>query len=255
MPQIPSLIDMLKAGVHFGHQKAKWHPRMRPFIYTVRHGIHVIDLEQTAKQLEAALNFLREVTSGGGTVLFTSLKEQANDPIRQAAKTTGMPYIVERWLGGVFTNFGVISKLLRRLDMLEAEKQRGLWDKYSKKEQLERQRDFDRLNMTVGGIRNLTRLPQVVFLVGTREGKNAIREAHKVGVPVVALVDTNTNPSSVDYPVPANDDALRAIQMIVGLAAEAVLEGQKIALDQVTTAAVAAVPGTETKVQGLVIGT
>ena len=242
MPQIPTLIDMLKAGVHFGHQKAKWHPKMRQYIYAVRHGIHIIDLEQTSKQLETTLNFLREVAAGGGVILFTSLKEQANEAVREAAQRTSMPYIVERWLGGVFTNFGVISKLLRRLDMLESEKQRGLWDKYSKKEQLERQRDFDRLNITVGGIRNLSRLPQVVFLVGTREGKNAIREAHKVGIPVVALVDTNTNPSSVDYPLPANDDALRAIQLIVNLAAEAVLEGQKIASDNNASAAVNAAP-------------
>jgi small subunit ribosomal protein S2 len=228
MPQIPTLLEMLKAGVHFGHQKAKWHPKMRQYIYTVRHGVHILDLEKTTHELELALKFIQGVVAGGGTILFTGLKEQADKPMREAAKRTNMPYIIGRWLGGVFTNFGVISKLLRRLDTLESEKNAGIWEeKYSKKEQLERQRDFEKLEESVGGIRNLTKLPQAVFLVGTREAKNAIREARKVGVPIVALVDTNTNPSLVDYPIPANDDALRSIEMIVGLAAEAVIEGQK----------------------------
>lgn len=221
---------MLKAGVHFGHQKAKWHPKMRQYIYTVRQGIHILDLEKTAHELQKALTFLRETAAAGGTVLFVSLKDQANDITKEAAARCGSPYIVERWLGGVFTNFGVIAKLLRRLDQLEAEKQRGLWEqKYSKKEQLELARDFAKLNVTVGGIRTLAKLPQAMFLIGTREGKHAIREARKVGVPIVALVDTNTNPTTVTYPIPANDDALRSIQLLVNLAVEAVLEGQALA--------------------------
>ncbi len=238
MPELPSLLEMLKAGVHFGHQKSKWHPKMRAYIYTVRHGIHILDLEKTSAALETALTFLRSIAAGGGTVLFVSLKEQADKPIRQAAEHTLQPYIVGRWLGGVFTNFAVIGKLLRRLDTLETEKKAGVWEeKYSKKEQLELQRDFDKLEDAVGGIRNLTKLPQAIFLVGTREAKNAIREARKVGVPVVALVDTNTNPSLIEYPIPANDDAMRAIEMMVALAAEAVLEGQKIAADGALAAA------------------
>ena len=242
MPKLPTLLEMLKAGVHFGHQKSKWHPKMRNYIYTVRHGIHILDLEKTSSELEKALNFLREIAAGGGTVLFTSLKEQADKPIREAAERTSQPYIVGRWLGGVFTNFGVIGKLLRRLDTLEGDKKAGVWEeKYSKKEQLELQRDFDKLEVAVGGIRNLTKLPQAVFLVGTREAKNAIREAHKVGVPVVALVDTNTNPTLIDYVIPANDDAMHAIEMIVALASEAVMEGQKIAADGAVAAAAALV--------------
>lgn len=228
MPQLPTLLEMLKAGMHFGHQTSKWHPKMRPFIYTSRQGIHILDLEKTAHELDRALNFLREVAASGGTVLFTSLKDQANEITREAATKCGMPYIIERWLGGVFTNFGVISKLLRRLDQLEAEKQGGVWEKkYSKKEQLNISRDFDKLNITVGGIRNLTKLPQAMFLVGTREGKHAIREAKKVGVPIVAIVDTNTNPTEVDYAIPANDDALRSIQLIMNLVVEAVSEGKQ----------------------------
>lgn len=232
MPQLPTLLEMLKAGVHFGHQKSKWHPKMREYIYTVRHGIHILDLEKTSAALERALNFLRDIAAGGGTVLFVSLKEQADKPIREAADRTLQPYIVGRWLGGVFTNFSVIGKLLRRLDTLEAEQKGGIWEeKYSKKEQLELQRDFDKLQEAVGGIRTLTKLPQAIFLVGTREAKNAIREAKKVGVPIVALVDTNTNPELVTYPIPANDDAMHALEMMVRLASDAVMEGQKIAAE------------------------
>ncbi len=228
MPQIPTLLEMLKAGMHFGHQTSKWHPKMRPYIYTSRQGIHILDLEKTATELNRALNFLHEVVAAGGTVLFTSLKDQANEVVREAAARSKMPYIVERWLGGVFTNFGVISKLLRRLDQLESEKTHGVWEqKYSKREQLDLQRDLDKLMLTVGGIRNLTKLPQVLFLVGTREGKHAIREAKKVGVPIIAIVDTNTNPGDIDYAIPANDDALRSIQLIINLAVDAIIEGQQ----------------------------
>jgi len=230
MPKIPSLLEMLKAGVHFGHQKSKWHPKMRDYIYTVRHDIHILDLEKTSKQLEQAFKVLQLVAANGGTVLFVSLKKQANEVVRQAALSTGMPYIVERWLGGVFTNFPVISKLISRLEKLEQEKVSGAWEKYSKKEQLERERDFNKLEATVSGIRTMKRLPQAIFLVGTREGKNAIREAHKVKVPVIALVDTNTNPTLVDYVIPANDDALNSIKLLVNLAAEAIIDGKAEAL-------------------------
>lgn len=230
MPQIPPLLDMLKAGVHFGHQKSKWHPKMRSFIYTVRHDIHILDLEQTTRELERSLKFISSVAEQGGTVLFTSLKEQADQTLREAAVKTNMPYIVSRWLGGIFTNFGVISKLIQRLDTLEREKQQGVWEqKYSKREQLDLERDMEKLKTTVGGVRTLNRLPQAIFLIGTREAKNAIREARKVGVPVVAIVDTNTNPDLVNYPIPANDDALRSIQLITNLVAEAIIEGQKVA--------------------------
>lgn len=228
MPQVPTLLEMLKAGVHFGHQTAKWHPKMRPFIYTSRQGIHILDLEKTARELDRALTFLRDIAAAGGTVLFTSLKDQANEITREVATKSGMPYIIERWLGGVFTNFGVISKLLRRLDQLESEQARGVWDqKYSKKEQLTLTRDLEKLVLTVGGIRNLTKLPQAMFLVGAREGKHAIREARKVGVPIVAIVDTNTNPDGIDYPIPANDDALRSIQLIMNLTVDAIMEGKQ----------------------------
>ncbi len=227
MPQIPSLVDMLKAGVHFGHQRAKWHPKMRQFIYGVRHGIHIVDLEQTTKQLERALLFIREVAARGGSVMFVSLKKQANDVVRETAQRTNMPFIVERWLGGVFTNWGVISKLIQRLDRLEAERDSGAWSHYTKKEQLDLQKDLQKLHESVGGVRNLTRVPDVVFIIGVREGKNALREAKKVNVPVVALTDTDTNPAMVDYLIPGNDDALRSIQLMVELVGDAIEEGKE----------------------------
>lgn len=227
MPQIPSLVDMLKAGIHFGHQTSKWHPKMRQYIYSSRHGIHILDLEKTTVELTRALTFIREVVAAGGLVLFTSLKKQANQLMREAAENTGMPFIVERWLGGVFTNWGVISKLIQRFEKLEGEQARGAWAQYTKKEQIELTKDLDRLRLTVGGIRTMTKLPDIVFLVGVREGKNAIREARKVGVPVVGVTDTDTNPSQIQYVIPGNDDALRSLQMIVGLVQDAIKEGQQ----------------------------
>lgn len=230
MPQLPTLVDMLKAGVHFGHLKSKWHPKMSQYIYSVRHNIHILDLEHTAKQLESVLGEIRKTVAAGGQVLFVSIKKQATVTVREAAERTGMPYIVDRWLGGVFTNWGVVSKLIQRLDKLESEQTRGLWAQYSKKEQLEMQKDMERLMLSVGGIRNMTKLPAMVFLVGVREGKNAINEANKAKVPVVGIVDTDTNPTKVGFPIPANDDALKSVQLIVDLVALAVEEGKQEAL-------------------------
>ena len=237
MPEIPSLVAMLKAGMHFGHQTSKWHPKMRPYIYTSRQGIHIMDLEKTAVELNRALIFIREVVASGGQVLFTSLKKQADEVVREAADSIGMPYIVERWLGGVFTNWGVISKLIQRFEKLEAEKSRGAWSQYTKKEQIELEKDLDRLRLTVGGIRTMTKLPEVVFLIGVREGKNAIREARKVNVPVVGIADTDTNPGMIQYVIPGNDDALRSIKLVVDLVTAAIKEGQLQASSRAAEAA------------------
>ena len=223
--------------MHFGHQTSKWHPKMRPYIYTSRQGIHILDLEKTAVELNRALIFIREVVASGGQVLFTSLKKQADEVVRAAADSTGMPYIVERWLGGVFTNWGVISKLIQRFEKLEAEKSRGAWSQYTKKEQIELEKDLDRLRLTVGGIRTMTKLPEVVFLIGVREGKNAIREARKVNVPVVGIADTDTNPGMIQYVIPGNDDALRSIKLVVDLATAAIKEGQLQASSRAAEAA------------------
>ena len=203
---------------------------MSQYIYSVRHNIHILDLEHTAKQLESVLGAIRKTVAAGGQVLFVSIKKQATVAVLEAAERTGMPYIVDRWLGGVFTNWGVVSKLIQRLDKLESEQTRGLWAQYSKKEQLEMQKDMERLMLSVGGIRNMTKLPAMVFLVGVREGKNAINEANKAKVPVVGIVDTDTNPTKVGFPIPANDDALKSVQLIVDLVALAVEEGKQEAL-------------------------
>lgn len=226
MPEIPSLVEMLKAGMHFGHQTSKWHPAMRPYIYTTRQGIHILDLEKTAVELHRALVFIRELVAAGGQILFTGLKKQADSVIREAAEATNMPYIIERWLGGVFTNWGVISKLIQRFEKLSADKASGAWAQYTKKEQIELQKDLDRLQLTVGGIRHMTKLPEAVFLVGVKEGKNAIREANKVKVPIIGMVDTDTNPKMIQYVIPANDDALRSIKLVVDLVVAAIKEGQ-----------------------------
>lgn len=226
MPEIPSLISMLKAGMHFGHQTSKWHPKMRKYIYSSRQGIHILDLEKSAVELNTALIFIREIVAAGGQVLFTSLKNQADEVMREAAVSTNMPYIVERWLGGVFTNWGVVSKLIQRLEKLDSEKSRGVWGQYIKKEQMEFQKDLDKLKLSVGGIRNMTKLPEAVFLIGVKEGKNAIREARKVNVPVVGIVDTDTNPSMIQYIIPGNDDALHSIKLVVDLVVSAIKEGQ-----------------------------
>lgn len=236
MPGKPSLVDMLKAGMHFGHQTSKWHPKMRKYIYTSRQGIHILDLEKTAVELNVALTFIREVVAAGGQVLFTSLKNQADVVMQEAAQATNMPYIVGRWLGGVFTNWGVVSKLIQRLEKLDADKARGVWGQYTKKEQIEFQKDLDRLKLSVGGIRTMTKLPEVVFLIGVREGKNAIREARKVNVPVVGVVDTDTNPSMIQYVIPGNDDALHSIKLVVDQVVAAIKEGQNKSLSNAVEA-------------------
>lgn len=199
---------------------------MRQYIYGSRQGIHILDLEKTAVELSRALTFIKELVAGGGQILFTSLKKQADPVMREAAEATNMPYIVERWLGGVFTNWGVISKLIQRFEKLESEKNRGAWNQYTKKEQIELQKDLDRLRLTVGGISTMTKLPEAVFLIGVREGKNAIREARKVNVPLVGFADTDTNPKMIQYVIPGNDDALRSIKLVVDLVTEAIKEGQ-----------------------------
>ncbi|MFH1866967.1 MAG: 30S ribosomal protein S2 [Patescibacteria group bacterium] len=238
MPEIPSLMEMLKAGVHFGHQKARWHPKMKPYLYTHRQGVHIIDLEKTTAKLQKTLEFVKKVAAGGGLILFSSLKVQSHEIVKNAAQSVNMPYMTGRWLGGVFTNFSIIYKLIKKLDTMEADKKAGGWEKFTKKERLELEKERQNLQDLVGGIRNLNRLPQAVYLVGLREGKNALAEAKKVKVPVIAIADSNTNPSKVEYPIPANDDAIKSLQLITNLIVEAIKEGQSDALKANATAEV-----------------
>ena len=225
--EIPSLLDMLKAGVHFGHQKGKWHPKMEPYIFGVRNGVHIINLEITQKKLEEALNFVKETVAKGGTVLFLGTKKQAKEIVKEAAKSCGMPYITERWLGGTFTNSATILKLIKKYQRMKTESEKGEWKKFTKKEMLVKERELKKLDTLIGGISTLDKLPDTVYVVDMKEEKTAVVESRKVGLPVVAICDTNINPENSAYPIPANDDATKSIEMITKLIAGAVEEGKK----------------------------
>lgn len=222
-----SLLEMLKSGVHFGHQKKRWHPQMKPYIYTMRGGVHIIDLEKTAEKLQAACDFVSSVISQGGTILFVATKQQAKEIARKQAEATGMPYVVERWLGGTLTNFENISKLVQRLKELRTKKEKGELAKYTKREQLQFDEEIQSLGKVVGGIESMGRLPQALFIIDIKKEKTALSEARKKNIPVVGVVDTNSNPKLVDYPIPANDDASKSIAYLADAIAAAIVEGQK----------------------------
>ncbi|MDD4606894.1 MAG: 30S ribosomal protein S2 [Patescibacteria group bacterium] len=227
MPHIPSLLDLLKAGVHFGHRKSKWHPKMEPYIYTVREGVHIFDLDKTVEALKRALDFTKNISSQGGQILFLGTKKQAMPIIKAQAERAEMPYITDKWIGGTFTNFSVISKLIKKMKDLEIKKGSGDLDKYSKKEQINFDKEIQQLNKKIGGLRNLNKLPQAIFIIDLSKEKNACQEARKKHIPIVAICDTNVNPTDIDYPIPANDDAVKSLETIIGLMADAVLEGRK----------------------------
>jgi len=227
MPVIPDLLTMLKSGVHFGHKVSKRHPKMEPYIFGAKNGFHIIDIEKTQIKLQEALEFVKKVVSNGGTILFLGTKKQAQSIIAKSAGDCGVPYIIERWLGGTFTNFSAISKVIAKYNSLKEKRSKGELNKYTKKERLEFDREIEKLEKTVGGIAALNRVPDAVFVCDVKKEKTAVREAIKKNIPVVAITDTNTNPENVNYPIPANDDAVKSIELIVGLVAEAVKEGQK----------------------------
>lgn len=224
---MPSLLEMLKSGVHFGHQKSRWHPKMRPFIFTQRNDVHIVDLEKTQNQLTKAAQFITRITSEGGDVLFVGSKKQVRDIILKAANRAQCPYVIEKWVGGTFTNFNTILKLIRKLEKLEKQKEKGEWSKYTKKEQLELAKQYDNLNVKVGGIRQMVKLPGVMFVIDIKEEKTAVTEARKKGVPIVALCDTNVDPSKVTIPIPGNDDAVKSVELITNVISDAVLVGKK----------------------------
>jgi len=226
MPKIPDLMTMLKSGVHFGHQLSKRHPKMEPYIFTAKSGFHIINLEQTQVKLEVALAFVKKVVSNGGTILFLGTKKQAKPIIEKYAKETDMPYITERWLGGTITNFQEISRVIRKLTSLKKQQTGGQLEKYTKKEQLDFTREIEKLEKMVGGVEKITKIPDAVFVVDMKKEKTAVAEAAKKNIPVIAICDTNVNPEKIAYPIPANDDAVKSIEMITGLIADAVKEGQ-----------------------------
>ncbi len=237
-----TLFDLLKAGVHFGHQMARWHPKMQPFIFTSRSGIYIIDLEKTSAALKRAQEFARDRVAGGGIILLVGTKRQAASIIQAAAVSTGMPYVIERWLGGTFTNFPTIAKMTKRLTQLKEERASGALGKYTKKEQLVFDQEIARLDRMVGGIERMTRLPDAVFVVDVKQEKTAVREAQKMKIPVIAMVDTNVSPAGIDYPIPANDDATKSIQIITQGIVEAINEGKQRWEERATEASAPASP-------------
>ncbi len=218
--------ELLEAGVHFGHQKERWNPKMKKFIFTERNGIHIIDLQQTLKYFEKAYDYIADLVANGGTVLFVCTKKQGQDIIKEEAERCGMFYVNKRWLGGTLTNFQTIRKSVFKLKMLKKMEEEGVLDQLPKKEAMKLRRKKEKLEKYIGGIENMNRLPDALFIVDVVREENAVREARKAGIPIVALVDTNADPDLIDYPIPANDDAIRAIKLLTSRIADAVLEGK-----------------------------
>ena len=226
MPDTATIKELLEAGAHFGHQTSRWHPAMKKYIFTKRNGIHIIDLEQTAAMLDKACDFVRQVAAEGGNILFVGTKKQAQEAIEQEAQRCGMFYVNQRWLGGVLTNFATIQARIDYLVRLEDQKERGDFERLPKKEALKVEEEILRLNRQMGGFKELTNLPDALFIVDPTKERIAIAEARRVGIPVVAIVDTNCNPDNIDYPIPANDDAIRTIKLICTKIADSVIEGR-----------------------------
>ncbi|MDW8060652.1 MAG: 30S ribosomal protein S2 [Thermomicrobium sp.] len=223
--QLP-LKALLEAGVHFGHQTKRWNPKMRPFIFGERNGIHIIDLRQTARLLSEAEAFARELAARGGIFLFVGTKKQAQEIIRSEAERCGMYYVIERWLGGTLTNFVTIRQRLRYLVQLEEEVNSPNFPLLPKKEQMRKRRELEKLQRTLGGLRGLTRLPDALYVVDPRREAIAVAEARRLGIPIIAMVDTNCDPDLVDYVIPANDDAIRSIRLITARIADAIIAGR-----------------------------
>ncbi len=224
MPQI-SMRQLLEAGIHFGHQTRRWNPKMKPYIFAERNGIHIIDLAQTVRGLESALEFVRETVARGDTILFVGTKKQAQEPISEEATRAEMPYVNQRWLGGMLTNFVTIRKRLGLLDQLEARQQNGEFERLSKKEASGLTDQLNRLERMLGGMRKMRRLPGAVFVIDPQRERIAVVEARKLEIPVIGTGDTNVDPDLLDYVIPANDDAIRAIRLLCTMVADAAIEG------------------------------
>ena len=223
---IISMKALLESGVHFGHRTHKWHPAMKPYIFTERNSIHIIDLQKTVKALQQAYNIVRDVTTNGGSVLFVGTKRQAQETIQEEAIRAGMPYVTVRWLGGMLTNWRTIRAHVNELERLERMRDKGDFERITKKEALILSREIERLEMLLGGVRYMARLPELLFVVDVRREETAIHEANLLKIPVIALVDTNCDPRNVDYVIPSNDDAIRAIKLLVAKIADAAIEGK-----------------------------
>ncbi|HPI67521.1 MAG TPA: 30S ribosomal protein S2 [bacterium] len=225
---IPTEKELMRAGAHFGHKPASWHPKMADFIYGQKNNVHIINLTKTKEQLTLALNIIKETAAHGEQILLVGTKIQARDIIKKYALDSNMPYIIERWLGGTLTNFKVINGLVKKLEKLEQQEAANDYEeKYTKKERQEFSLTMEKLRFLIAGIKNMQKLPALIFVASAREEKTALQEALKMKISTIAICDTNADPSNIDYPIPANDDASKTLELIIGLVAEAIKDGQK----------------------------
>jgi len=231
---IISMKQLLEAGVHFGHQMRRWDPKMKPYIFTERNNIYIIDLQQTVKLIEVAYDFVREISSNGGNILFVGTKKQAQEAIKNEAERCGMFYVNYRWLGGILTNFDTIKKRVKRLFELEEMENNKMFEVLPKKEVISLKREKEKLEKILTGIKNMEKLPAAIFIIDPKKEKIAVAEAIKLSIPIVAIVDTNCNPEEIDYVIPGNDDAIRAVKLISSVIADAVIEGKKLTIENET---------------------
>ncbi|MRH42288.1 30S ribosomal protein S2 [Aquibacillus halophilus] len=222
-----SMKQLLEAGVHFGHQTRRWNPKMKKYIFTERNGIYIIDLQKTVKKVDEAYNYVKEVAANGGTILFVGTKKQAQESVRDEAIRSGMYFINQRWLGGTLTNFGTIRKRINRLKDIERMEEDGTFEVLPKKEVVGLLKEKERLVKFLGGIKEMTKLPDALFIIDPRKERIAVAEAHKLNIPIVGIVDTNCDPDEIDYVIPANDDAIRAVKLLTGKMADAILEAKQ----------------------------
>mgnify|MGYP001151945610 CR=1 FL=1 len=240
-----SMKNLLEAGVHFGHQTRRWNPKMKPYIFTERNGIYILDLQRTLREIDGTYRFVREMTARGGSVLFVGTKKQAQDPIGREAERSGQPYVNQRWLGGMLTNFVTIRGRIKRMLELEGMEESGAMLQLPKKEALLLRRELEKLQRDLNGIREMSELPRAVFVVDTKREAIAVKEARRLGIPLIGLVDTNADPDEVDYVIPGNDDAIRAVSLICRVIADAAIDGRTAAGLSVPGDAEAAAPAAE----------
>ncbi|WP_017753785.1 30S ribosomal protein S2 [Calidifontibacillus oryziterrae] len=229
-----SMKQLLEAGVHFGHQTRRWNPKMKRYIFTERNGIYIIDLQKTVRKVEEAFNFMKEVAANGGTILFVGTKKQAQDSVKEEAERCGMYYVNQRWLGGTLTNFETIQKRIQRLKDIEKMREDGTFDVLPKKEVVNLNKELERLEKFLGGIKEMKATPDCLFIIDPRKERIAVAEAHKLNIPIVGIVDTNCDPDEIDYVIPGNDDAIRAVKLLTAKMADAVIEAKQG--EEITTA-------------------
>ena len=227
MTKIPSIEQMLKAGMHFGHRTSKWHPKMKPYIFTSRNGVHIIDLVKSKQMLDVTIDFIEQFSAENKTILFVGTKAQVKDKIKNMAIEIKMPYVTEKWLGGSLTNFTVIKKMITKYNTLISDKESGKLSKYTKKEQLDFDREIIRLENKVGGLKDLKKVPDAIFIWDIKNEKTAVTEAKKKNIPIIAICDTNVNPDGIKYIIPSNDDATKTVKLLLNYVKEAIIRGKE----------------------------